>query len=100
MIPTYPLQRSSWSPVVVAVNVDSYDEAMRHRLRTLLIVLALGPMVLAWAWWLLWHEIGLAVLFVLAAVTLYGLFAFGTGFAIAWVINGINVLIAKLQGRR
>jgi len=28
-------------------------------------------MVLAGAWWLLSHEIGLAVLFVLAAVTLY-----------------------------
>jgi hypothetical protein len=30
-----------------AVAVDSYDVAMRYRLRTLLMVLALGPALLA-----------------------------------------------------
>ena len=73
---------------------------MRYRLRTLLIVLALGPPVLAGLWWLGTNEVGLWVLIAASAIAMYWLFVLGTGLVTVWLINGIMGLIGKLQGRK
>ena len=65
---------------------------MRYRLRTLLILLAVGPMVLAWVWWAVrigawrsWIE-GLEIV---GYVTL--LFApIATLMAVAWIASQIS----------
>ncbi len=65
---------------------------MRYRLRTLLIVLAIGPPIVAWAWF---HRLPLLIIL---AVCL-----FGTALALAllWSIQGLlaiaSLSIASLQ---
>src|SRR5262245_1797573 len=64
---------------------------MRYRLRTLLILLALGPPVLAWAW-LYRLPLGISLAVVLAACLL------GTvlGRTLLWGIEGLLAVAASL----
>ena len=60
---------------------------MRYRLRTLLIVVAIGPPVLAWAWF---HSVPLGIVL--------GVCLFGTvlGRTLLWGIEGIVVVTSSL----
>jgi hypothetical protein len=68
---------------------------MQYRLRTLLIVLALGPPVLAWAW-IYRLEVGVAV-FVLAIYLLYFLVM---GSAITWTFHAVGRLVIRFLPKR
>jgi hypothetical protein len=69
---------------------------MRYRLRTLLIGMAVGPPLLALAWMAGRPTVTdehFMVLLVAVGLGFYGLFAFGAGFAIAWVISAVPFYI-------
>lgn len=79
---------------------------MQFRLRTLLIVLALAPPVIATAWWTFstvhWEErkvtdAGLAFAMVVAFILTYIVACLIVGLLFAGVISAINWLIAKIQ---
>jgi len=78
----------------------------RYRLRTLLIVLALGPPVIAVIWWKFstvpWKakitDAGIAFAMVGALIFTYFAACLVAGFLVACVISAINWLIAKMQG--
>jgi hypothetical protein len=62
---------------------------MRYRLRTLLIVLALGPPTIAAIWFYPW-------------IVLFGLYVvlnFALAYGFAWTISTVNALIAKIPRR-
>jgi len=71
---------------------------MRYKLRTLLILLAVGPPVLAWSWFG-WRY----VLFYFASVvtlTLCLAVIFATGFGLAWLLDASGRLFRRALGRR
>jgi hypothetical protein len=70
---------------------------MRYRLRTLLILLAVAPPLLAGLWIAATTELGFLVLGMAAAMALYGIFTIAAVYALAWVIAAVNELIARLQ---
>jgi hypothetical protein len=75
---------------------------MHYRLRTLLIVLAIGPVLIAvvagiwfpsavlrsWGFWLV------------AATALYVVLALALGYLMASIISAANSIVERLQGRR
>jgi hypothetical protein len=72
---------------------------MRYRLRTLLMLLAVGPPLLAALWIALTDQRVFVVLLAVLAAALYGIFTLVTAYAIAWVIATVNDLIGRLQDR-
>jgi hypothetical protein len=77
---------------------------MRFRLRTLLIVMGIVPVILAGTWIglnsLSSKPSGSSALVIVAGLAWYALYAVGLGYAIACGMNAFLEVITKLRDRR
>ena len=72
----------------------------RYRLRTLLILLAVGPPVLAGGWFFAVPVVSSVAFWLGVAITIYIIFAFVLGYAMAWTATAVIGFASRLLNRR